>query len=230
MYKIIQNGLVIDVVKFPNFICFLPTGHVTITNKALADGITGSDNETIYVFNNTHSKKYDVVSIEEISSEEFNRLKSLLNSNETVSADESALALAKQEMIHRASGICKNKIHSGFSIELSDDVIYNFKLTNEDQLNLLMLENQLNTGTTSFIYHATDLPCKIFNKEDMQKIITTAKRHILYHTTYFNTVKLYLNSLVDIEKVNLFTYGMDVSAILDDPVLKQILKNGGNFE
>jgi hypothetical protein len=35
--------------------------------------------------------------------------------------------------------------------------------------------------------------------------------------------------MTDIEKVNLFSYGMDVSDVLENPVLRQILKNGGNF-
>jgi hypothetical protein len=34
-------------------------------------------------------------------------------------------------------------------------------------------------------------------------------------------------SLLDIEKVNLFTYGDDVADFVDDPVLKQILRTGG---
>ena len=34
-------------------------------------------------------------------------------------------------------------------------------------------------------------------------------------------------SLSDIEKINRFEYGMDVSATVNDSMLKQILKNGG---
>ena len=35
--------------------------------------------------------------------------------------------------------------------------------------------------------------------------------------------------MVDIEKINRFTYGTDVSEATDDIVIKQLLKNGGNF-
>jgi hypothetical protein len=41
--------------------------------------------------------------------------------------------------------------------------------------------------------------------------------------------KQYINSQVDIEKVNRFIYGDDVSETIDNIVIKQILKNGGNF-
>jgi hypothetical protein len=67
------------------------------------------------------------------------------------------------------------------------------------------------------------------SKIDMVKILATFKRYITYHTTYFNVAKQYINSLADIEKVNTFTYGTDVSEIIDDVVIKQILKNGGNL-
>jgi hypothetical protein len=152
-----------------------------------------------------------------------------LNSGKEPSADESALAAAKRNVIKQISEICKTKITSGFSVELSDGAAYNFKLTTEDQLNLLSLENQLNSGAETFIYHATNQPCRFFSREDMTKIITIFKRYTLYHTTYFNVAKQYINSLHDIEQVNRFMYGDDVSSVVDNIVIKQILKNGGNF-
>lgn len=228
MYKIIQNDKVIDVVKYPRFVSFLASGHIAITDKTSAQGIAGSDNETVYSF--TARFGYQTVTIKEITPEEFSRLQKLLNSNQEISADESALAVAKREAIKRLSSICKTKITSGFSIILSDGESYDFKLTTEDQLNLMSIEGQLNAGAETFIYHATNQPCKFFSREDMTKIITTFKRYTLYHTTYFNTAKQYINSLVDTEKVRLFTYGTDISDTVDNVVIKQILKNGANFE
>jgi hypothetical protein len=93
----------------------------------------------------------------------------------------------------------------------------------------MSIEGQLNAGAETFIYHATNQPCRFFSREDMTKIISTFKRYTLYHTTYFNVAKQYINSLVDIEKANTFTYGTDVSEVVDDIVIKQILKNGGNL-
>lgn len=229
MYKIIQNGRVIDIVQQPQFIRFLSTGHVAITDKSSAQGIAGSDKKTLYSFKPISRKDVSVASIEKITLDEFNRLQSLLNSNQEVSADESALVVAKRETIKRLSNICKIKITSGFSVKLSDGDSYDFKLTTEDQLNLMSIEGQLNAGAETFIYHATNQPCRFFSREDMTKIISTFKRYTLYHTTYFNVAKQYINSLTSIEKVNLFTYGTDVSEAVDNVVIKQILKNGGNL-
>ena len=230
MLKIIQNDKVIDVVNFPCFIRFLPSGHVAITDKSSAQGIVGSDTTSIYSFTPVDYKTAGVVTTAEITLEEFNRLSALLKTGVAVSADETALAQAKRSTLKRLSNTCKNKITAGFNIKLSDGELYNFKLTIEDQLNLMIIENQLNSGQETFIYHSTDQPCKLFVRDDMIRIINAFKRYTLYHTTYFNAAKQYIKSLSDIEKVNMFTYGTDISDTVDNKVLKQILKKGGNVE
>ena len=63
----------------------------------------------------------------------------------------------------------------------------------------------------------------------MLKIISYFKRYTLYHTTYFNIAKQYINSLEDIDKVTSFTYGEDISETVKDKTIKKILKTGGNF-
>ena len=92
---------------------------------------------------------------------------------------------------------------------------------------LIQIENQLSAGEQYFVYHSTNQPCAIYSKEDMHKVVQAFRKHVLYHTTYYNAAKQYINSLTDIEKVNLFSYGVDVADIIENPVLKQILKNGG---
>lgn len=225
MYKIIQNNKVVDVVNRPRFVKFLSSGHIAITDKTSAQGIASSDNQTIYSF--IPSNKYQVVKIEEISADEFKSLKTLLNSGQEPDANVTLLEKAKTAKIKILSTTCKNKIVSGFSVILSDGNEYNFKLTVEDQLNLMMLENQLNAGASTFIYHATEQPCRVYNRDDATKIVNAFKAHTIYHTTYFNTAKQYIKSLVDVEKVNMFIYGADVSEATNDMILRQILKNGG---
>ena len=229
MYSIIYESKIIDVVQNPTFIKVLLSGHVAFTDKASANGILGSDNKTIYAFEPVNYKNAKVVSMEEISEEEFSKLRGLLNSGYEITADRLALTSAIAEAILKLSEICNSKIIEGFSIRLSDNEKHNFRLTTEDQLNLLNLENQLNSGAYTFVYHATGEPCKIFTREEVVKIVKAYRRHVLYHTTYFNIAKQYINSLVDIDKVVEFTYGMDVSKATDNEVIEQILKNGGNL-
>lgn len=229
MYKIIHNNKVVDVVRVPSFIRFLKSGHVTITDRASAQGILGSDQQTVYSFKQVSRKDAIIASIEKITSKEFSGLKCLLNSSLMANADELALDAAKRIVIENLSATCKIKITDGFSVKLSDRKHYSFKLTTEDQLNLLSLENQLNSGAKTFVYHATGQLCKCFTRNDMVKIINMFKSFTLYHTTYFNVAKQYINSLTSIEQIVNFTYGTDVSEFVNDTAIKQILKNGGNF-
>jgi hypothetical protein len=226
-YKIIHKSKVIDVVQNPKFLRFLSSG-IAITDKSSAQGIAGSDGKTIYSFKQVSYPNALVVTIKEISLEEFNRLRSLLNSNQEVSADTSELKKVKDATIKNLSNACKDMITSGFSVKLSDSNTYSFRLTAEDQINLLNFENQLNAGETAFIYHATNLPCRIFLRKDMKKIIKAYREHLLYHTTYFNVAKQYIGSLVDINKVKAFTYGTELTSMEIDPTLRQILLNGGH--
>lgn len=229
MYKIIQNDKVIDVVQYPKFVRFLPTGHVAMTDRSSAQGIVGSDNKTLYSFTHGVHINAEVATIKEITLEEFNSLRGLLNSGQEPIANVDALVAAKNGAIKHLSIVCKDKITAGFSISLSDNKTYDFKLTAEDQLNLLALENQLNTDTEHFLYHATGQPCRFFSRDDMVKVIAAFRSHVQYHTTYFNVAKQYINSQTSIENVNKFTYGTNIASLATDPVIKQILKNGGNI-
>ncbi len=226
MYKIIYNDKVIDVVNNPNFLKFLTSGHIAITDKSSAHGIVGSDFTTIYSFKPLEDKNIPVVSIESITASEFNRLQSLLNSEQGLSVAKCELIKAKESKIAFLSNVCKAKITDGFNICLTDCNNYSFKLTAEDQLNLLNIENQLHTGTEAFVYHATGLPCQVFTRDDMKKILKAYRKHVLYHTTYFNAVKQYINSLTDLEQINTFTYGTDIVGSVDHLVLREILLEG----
>ncbi len=227
MYKIIQNNKIVDVVKHPQFVSFLASGHIAMTDRTSAEGIMGSDNRTIYSFKTVSN--YPVATIEEISINELERLQSLLGSGQELAADETILAKTKKNALQRLSNKCKASISAGFSVLLSDYESYNFKLTAEDQLNLMSIEGQLNAGAETIIYHATNQPCKVFSRDDMLKVVKAFRHHVTYHTTYFNVAKQYINSLTDIEKINQFSYGTDVSGVVTDKAIKQILTSGVDF-
>lgn len=229
MYSIICESKIIDVVQNPTFVKVLPSGHVSFTDKASANGIVGSDGKTIYGFEQVNRENVKIVTLNELSENEFNRLKGLLNSGKKITADSAALSTAINETISNLSEICNSKIVEGFSIRLSDGKKHSFKLTVEDQLNLLNLENQINNDTShTFIYHETGKPCQVYSRTDMSKIIKAFRQHTMYHTTYFNVAKQYIMSLVDIDEVTAFTYGTNVSWFVKDDTIKQILKNGGH--
>ena len=147
MIKIIQDNKVIDVVKYPKYVKFLSPKRIAMTNKALAQGVVGSDGTKIYSYTPVESKTAGVVTVAEICQEEYDHLSALLSAEETVSADEVSLAKAKEALIRKLSESCNKAITAGFTVKLSSGNTQDFKLTTEDQLNLLMLENQLNALT-----------------------------------------------------------------------------------
>lgn len=228
MYKIIQDGKVIDVIRNPSFVKFLSSGHIAITDKSSAQGIVGSDSKTVYSFGYETDLADSIVKIDKISLNEFNRLQSLLNSEIKLNKAEKDLLAIREVKVTEISEACREAIISGFSVTLKDGKKYCFRLTMEDQINLLNLENQLNTGTDSFLYHSTDAPCRIFTRDDMKKVIKAYRKHVLYHTTYFNAVKQYINSLTDTDKIKGFSYGTDISLCIKESTVRQILREGGN--
>jgi hypothetical protein len=226
MYKIILDNKIIDVVRKPRFLKLLKSGFVAITDKSSANGIAGSDNKTIYSLVDDIRADIPTVIIEEIDLDEFSRLDSLLNSGADIIANAAELNTEIDTAIENLSQICRHVITSGFSVLLSDGKIYKFKLTVEDQINLLNLENQLNAGENMFIYHATGSPCQVFKREDMQKIICTYRKFVRYHTTYFNAAKRYVSSLTNIDEIKAFSYGTDISSTVSDVAVRQILLDG----
>lgn len=228
MYKIIFNDYVIDVIKYPRFLRFLSHNRTIFTDMALADGILGSDQKTIYAFTPDKKPGVKVVKIEKIATEEaFIKLKESLAAGDSICADTSKVTIAKQAKIQALSEACKKFITNGFSIKLSDGNDYHFKLTTEDQLNLAIIENQLLSGEIEFIYHATNQPCRVYTKEDMLTVIKAYKRHILYHTTYFNALKQYVKKLSDLEQINTVRYGTDVLDSVEDNAIRCIIKSKG---
>ena len=229
MYKVIYDNKIIDVLRYPTYLMFLNNGNVTTTGQTSAQGVAGSDGDTLYALTKEALKvrpTLKLVTLCEITEAEYDELRIRLDGGEKVNADASELAKAKTTKIAILSQQCRSKIIGGFSIELSGGV-QGFKLTTEDQLNLMRLEAQLREGTNDiFIYHATNEPCRVFSTTDLQKVLNAAQKHMNYHTTYFNVAKQYVNSLTEVESVQLFTYGTDVSSIVTDPVIKQILKRG----
>jgi hypothetical protein len=229
MHKVIHNNKVIDFVKSLKYIKISKSGFVSITDRVLAQGILGSDDETVYCFEPVPGKDYLVVTIEEASSDNFETQGGTSGPTFDIIEDELVLEEARQNKIDALSAICRDKIAGGFSVKLSDKNTYVFELTTEDHLDLIILENQLASGESYFVYHAKDKSCQVYSREDMARIIKAFKAYRLYHTTYFNTAKQYIKSLTDVEAINAFTYGTSVSDFTSNPIIKQILNNGGAY-
>lgn len=121
------------------------------------------------------------------------------------------------------SATCNKIITNGFDAILSDGENHHFSLTIQDQLNLITLSSMVAAGETVIPYHADGELCKGYSVEDITTIINTATSFKTYHVTYFNSLKVYIDSMNDINEVNNVVYGIDIPEEYHSDVLKQLL-------
>lgn len=134
----------------------------------------------------------------------------------------------KTSKIKELSTECNKTIINGFDIILSDNNKYHFSLTYEDQINLITLSGMVQAGEKYIPYHADSQGCRYYSAEDMSKIITSGTIFKTYHTTYFNSLKMFVNSLTDSETVRSIEYGINIPDEYQSDVLKQLMERMGN--
>ena len=60
-------------------------------------------------------------------------------------------------------------------------------------------------------YHADGESCKLYTVEQIVNIYTTNATNKMHHITYFNQLKLYVNTLETNEEVELVNYGDELT-------------------
>ena len=71
-------------------------------------------------------------------------------------------------------------------------------------------------------YHADGEVCRFYSNAEMQAIVARATAFKIYHTTYYNALKNYINSLETIEEIAAVTYGMPLPEEYQSDVLKSL--------
>lgn len=123
-------------------------------------------------------------------------------------ADEVTLEYAKAQKLLQLSQTCRMTIENGFDLELRGET-HHFSLTTQDQLNLISLNTM--TATQQLIpYHADGETYTFYTVEEINQIISAANTFKIYHTSYYNALKSYVNTLESIEAVIAITYGTPI--------------------
>jgi len=212
MYKIVHESIVIDILKEVKYMRFLQKAKIAVmTDRPSANCILASDNKEKYHVQGMpypEGSGYKTVSLVEISESEYENLSHLIESGDTVCGDESILNDIREKKIEEMSKICNQTIVNGVTVTFSDNKKHHFRLTIEDQINLISLKSLIESGSKEVVYHETDSLCKSYKAKDILLLIKTADEHKIYHTTYFNKLKHYIKSLYDIEKINSIEYGI----------------------
>lgn len=105
---------------------------------------------------------------------------------------------------------CELSIYNGVDVTLEDGSIEHFSLTEHDQLNLFGKQAQLASGITQLEYHADGQPCRYYSSADMQRIIEASMFHVSYHTTYCNSMYMWIDACSEIEEIESICYGLSI--------------------
>lgn len=175
----------------------------------------------------------------EIDKEEYDELYELIEHDEEIEPypepepspepepepEDITVAYAKKLKLKDMSNTCNNIIFAGIDVVLSDEGTHHFSLTEYDQLNLFKLETLARSGQEVLPYHEDGELCKFYPAADIITIANAATQYITYHTTYFNSLKAYINSLRSLNTISKVTYGMDIPEKYQSDVWKEINKN-----
>ena len=125
--------------------------------------------------------------------------------------------------ISEMSDACTQTIYSGTTITLTDGTEAHFTLDANDQLNLSGIALKILMGSEEIYWHENDAtkPCKKYSLQDAQLIIGILTAFKEYNITYFRDLRIYINSLDDIDEINSIEYGIN----LPDEYKSEVLKN-----
>lgn len=130
----------------------------------------------------------------------------------------------KKAKIEYLDSTCENTIYAGTDVMLTDGSVEHFTLDAKDQLDLSGIGLQLLQGAEQIAWHKDDETesCKFYSAADGTAIIQTLTLFRTYHITYFRDLRIYVNSLTDIDSVNAIEYGSVIPDEYKSDVLKSI--------
>lgn len=112
----------------------------------------------------------------------------------------------RNSKITNFSNICNSSIINGVDVKIGEDTKH-FSYTEEDQVNLKEIFDLAIQTNVPMFYHADGNSCELYTVEDIINIYTSATTNKMHHITYFNQIKMYINSLATVEEVNEIEYG-----------------------
>lgn len=118
------------------------------------------------------------------------------------------LEQAKKNKIAEMNTACELAIENGISV---NDKQYSYTI--QDQSNMLNAMNLAKETGLEVPYHANGESCSLYSYEEIASIYMQAQLNLTMNQTYFNQLKLYIESIVDtaeIDNINAITWGMEL--------------------
>lgn len=143
-----------------------------------------------------------------------------IEEEEEVIAPSITVEFIRSSKLNEMSYQCKKTIENGFDLELRGTT-HHFSLTTQDQLNLISLGTMAQTSN-EIPYHADGEEVIFYTSEEINQIIAAANAFKTYQTTYYNSLKAYINSLETIEEISAIEYGIEIPEKFKTEVLKAL--------
>lgn len=242
-YKIIKDKVFIGAITSDYFIKYQPVLKCFLRSDEMAGEYVDFN---CFLYRDTwmrpitQQREFIQASILAISEEEYNMYIEAIKNNEAIEEsipeeeqvqeitsvelnanDAASIEFIRDSKIKEMSATCRKTIENGFDITLSDNEVHHFSLDTQDQLNLITLSSMAETQEM-IPYHADNELCKFYSAAEIKAIVDGAAAHKTYHTTYYNALKNYINSLNTIEEINAITYGTPIPEEYKSDVLRML--------
>ena len=236
-YKIIQDNTFIGVVTSDNFVRYQPKTNMIVGSNERRGEFVEYKN-TIYratwmTPSTLNTEGYELAEVIEVTKEFYDEYKDIIEAidmgddwkeKETVIAIDPYAQIdidfIRTNKLQEMSITCRTTIEAGFDLDLRGETKH-FSLDTQDQLNLISLGAMLQSQSM-IPYHADGEEVVFYSAEEIQEIIDTANAFKIYHTTYYNSLKNYINSLETIEEIAAIEYGVDIPEEYQSDVLKAL--------
>ncbi|MCM1027119.1 MAG: hypothetical protein NC432_11830 [Roseburia sp.] len=116
----------------------------------------------------------------------------------------------RNKKISALSSVCNRMIISGVAIDI-DGNMEHFSYSEEDQVNIKELFDLAIQTKVPLYYHADGSGCKVYTVEQIVTLYTTSAMNKMHHITYFNQLKMYINTLNDADTINAMEYGFELT-------------------
>lgn len=239
MYKLISGNVIVDVAT--------ELVYVVYKYDAIRYRVGGERPQGILTGEGAHLWRLEgapplpnedgVVRVEGISEEEYTNLHSRLHPDtgeepEQVVDEELRLTAeyAKSAKIDEMRRDCEAAIIQGVDVTYNG-VTRHYSLELTDQLNILALQDAIEQGAQQIPYHGDNEPCRYYSQEEFSAVVAAANAYKTYHTTYFNSLKAYIESIETIDILDDIAYGATIPETYRSDVLKELLRDdneGGN--
>ena len=238
-YKLINDNTIFGVVTENAFVKYSPQ----------ADSyIHATDQDGEYVGYKSHFyrdrwmqpvqlvERFEQVIIDQISEEEYLILKEAFETNEEIVIEpdddepeqpiipdqpdnpDITLEFVRSSKINEMSHACRTAIESGIDFQVHGRTKH-FSLTTQDQLNLMSAQTMAQTQAL-IPYHADGEETAFYTSEEINQIAEAVAAFKVRHTTYYNSLKTYINALETIEEIAAITYGVEIPDEYKSDVLK----------